>query len=335
MHSHRARQWLTPALPLFAILASFLTGSVYHHQVLALAAVYALAAAGLSLLQGYLGELSLATPAFFGIGAYAVAILVTRYEAGPLVVFVAAVGLSTVLAGVVGVLTIRIGGLPFAIMTFALSGIVAVVAESAVSLTGGPFGISGIDPLRIGTETFISNREILVVTCLLSSAILLLCTNLLESPWGAAANALKSNPVRAQASGIYPLRVRIVFILLSSAVIAVGGVMYGYTIRLVSPQLFGFHMVVLTLVMVILGGRGLAGTYIAAYALIVIPEMLRAVGDYRQLAYAGLLVAYALLAGTGVLTSLRNRAERAFSAQHASPWRDFRGLIRSLGRRMP
>ena len=139
--------WLLAAL---VVLLPLVFQDNYYVTVVAVSAgLHAILAVGLNLLMGYAGQISLGHAAFFGMGAYASAILTTRFDWDPWLAMVAGIGLTGVVAFLMARPILRLKGHYLAMATLGLGIIVHIVLVQGEELTGGPDGLGGIPGLAI------------------------------------------------------------------------------------------------------------------------------------------------------------------------------------------
>ena len=133
-----------------AAAVPWLITSPYLMRVLVLAGLFVVLALSYDLVVGHTGNLSLAHPAFYGIGAYTVAILTTRYDLGFPAAFAAAAAMAVVAAIVIGIPSFRLSGHSFAIGTLGMAWVLQLVANNWIDLTNGPMCVIGVPAARVG-----------------------------------------------------------------------------------------------------------------------------------------------------------------------------------------
>lgn len=271
----------------------------YFLHLLILFEIYILIAASLNLLVGYAGLIQVAHAAYYGVGAYASAILAMALGIG----FLPSLMLGALVAAV-GSLLVSVPAWRFRGDTFVLMSLTVQLALVAVFLngervTGGSFGISGIPrPDIFGIE--IDTRGGIAA---LYGALVVLCFGLLgllkKSPFGRALQAVRDDELAATSLGIRARRLKVEAFAVAAGLVGVAGAMYSFYVTYIDPTSFGLDASILMLSMVIVGGTGnLKGPVVGALTLIAIPEILRflnlptgAVASWRLLAYGLLLVA--------------------------------------------
>jgi len=239
------------------------------------ALIYGLAAIGLSLLMGLAGQVSLGHAAFFAVGAYTQAILVTKTQVPGALAAVVAVAASMLVALLVGLPLLRLRGHFLALATLGLGIIVAVVARE-LDVTGGTSGIFGIPKPSFLGRVYDSPQEYFWLLAPFVVVGLWLANRLVHSRTGRALGAVNDSEVGAECLGVntYALRVRV--FVLAAGYAGLAGVFYAHWLAVVSPEAAGFELSVTLLLMVVLGGLGTVwGAVIGAVAVEALDEGMR------------------------------------------------------------
>lgn len=294
-------RYLALAILMFAVLLFPQVVTIpYFIHILILAGMYLVLALSYDLTVGHVGALSLAHPAFFGIGAYAGALLAVNTNVPVLAVFLLGALASAVLAVVIGIPCFKLGGHSFAIGTLGFALIVELIARNWIDVTRGPMGIPGI-PKPVGgipglVEWRITNLTdfyyLMVILVILGISFYSLITT---SRVGRAFRAVREDEVLAAATGINPGGYKMLAFVIGATMAGVLGVFYAYWFSLVSPELLGIHQTITLLIIVILGGRGsLTGIVLAALLVTAMPEFLRITPQLRLVLY-GLVLLLAII----------------------------------------
>ncbi|MGS4943897.1 branched-chain amino acid ABC transporter permease [Meridianimarinicoccus sp. RP-17] len=256
-------------------------------------------AASFDLLLGYAGIVSFAHTMFFGMGAYGVALASLHMGRGPealLAGTAAGAAAAAVLALVIGLFSLRVRAIFFAMITLAVASAVAVLVSQLSTLTGGEDGLTyripraltaaetygtipafavgpiAFDGLRISGK--IANYY-LVFGCAL--ALFLVMLRLVASPFGRVLQAIRENDHRAEAVGYSVLRYRIGITVISAVIASFAGALYAIWLRYVGPDVtLSFDLMIDILLMVVIGGMGtLYGAVIGAVLLVLAQTYLR------------------------------------------------------------
>lgn len=275
--------------------------------------VFSVLASGLNLVYGYTGLLSFAQVAFFGIGGYTAALLVTE-RGWSLWSGAAAGGLLATLAGLaIGYSSLRLSRHAFAIVSLSFALLCMIVARDWVTLTRGPMGIPGLPVPSLDLPGGLHWRlarpvdffYLLLGYAVLAHALLYL---VVTSRLGRAMRAIRMNEPLAQAQGIDPVRYRLLAVGLSALLAGGAGGLFVFYLTIVDPSVFDFYYTETMLIMVILGGPGsFWGVLAASAVLTALPDMLRFTTDLRMVLYGVVLIAAMLVFPGGVGGWLQRR----------------------------
>jgi branched-chain amino acid transport system permease protein len=307
-------------LPLIAAVAGLLPYALgtYTMHVANVILIFAVLAIGLGLAMGIGGQVNLAQVAFFGAGAYAVAILTTKAGLGFWVAAVLAVLATTAIGVVVGTPALRVQSHYLGIVTLGLALAFTNWVTNA-QIAGGAEGISGI-PGPIDNEYLYYYLELGVFAVTLAFGLFIVRTGL-----GRRMRAMRDDALAAGALGAQVPLLRMTAFLLASLYGGIAGVLYAGLIRYVSPDSFSISTMFLLLAMVIIGGRqSLVGCVTGAIALSVIREVLADHPTVAQLAYGSVVVLVVVFAPNGLAgiprSLLRRRGASAARLQPFQPY---------------
>ncbi|MFC5835477.1 ABC transporter permease subunit [Nonomuraea insulae] len=266
----------------------------YSMHVLAVAIIFAILAIGLGLTMGVAGQINLAQVAFFGVGAYSVAILCTRAGLGFWTAALLALVVSVLFGVLVGVPALRMQSHYLGIVTLGLALAFTNWVTNA-TIAGRAEGISDIPvPVLFGLE--LSSAYLFyyveLVVFALALAFALFVTH---SPLGRRLRAMRDDDLAAGALGAEIPLLRMTAFVLSGLYGGLAGVLYAGLIRFVAPESFNIANMFLLLAMVIIGGRAsIVGCVIGAIGLAMAREALLDAAAYAQLGY-GLVVVLAVV----------------------------------------
>jgi branched-chain amino acid transport system permease protein len=286
--------------------------SAYPLTLLTHAAIVGILAMSLDVLLGYTGLPSLGHAAYFGVGAYAVAILSTDYRRGFVVCLLAGVAAATLTAALFGLLAIRATGTYFLMITLALGMVVWGLAFRWVSMTGGDNGVAGVPrpelPLPWSLTTPLRFFYLALLAAVLAWTLLGL---LVRSPFGLGLMGIRESESRMRALGYNVWLHKYLAFVIAGAFAGFAGVFWAYYNGFVSPV--DVHLVtsIEALLMVALGGPGtLAGPALGA-AVIVFLKNFASVYTKRWLLILGVVYIGVMLgAPRGILGALRRSARR-------------------------
>ena len=276
--------------------------------------VYITAAIALNVVVGFSGDLSLGHAGFMSIGAFSGVVFCQLFsgignETVRLIVSMFCGGITAGVFGfLIGIPVLRLRGDYLAIVTLAFGEIIKNVVnciylgydskgwhfsfgqslameEGGVNVLSGPMGVTGNTKLA----TFAVGFALVLFT-------LFIVQNLMDSRTGRAITAVRDNRIAAESVGLSAGKFKMIAFVTSAFLTGMAGTLYVMNYASVAPSKFNFNTSILILCFVVMGGMGnIRGSIIAAILLTVLPEKLRAVGDYRMLIYAVLLIAVMLL----------------------------------------
>jgi urea ABC transporter permease protein UrtC len=293
----------------------------FHVFLLSRVIVYTIFALGVSLLWGYAGVLSFGQAFFFGLGAYAYALISVHYPEPvySYLAFVLAIALPAAFALALGYYLFRgkVGGPFFAIITLALSLIGTQVAISWYDFTQGYNGIAGILPLLLplpllGDIDFGSATAYYYLLLALGVVAGLCAWRVVRSPLGRVLDAIRDNEDKVEAVGYNVAGYKAVTFAVSAAFAGIAGALYAPLAGIVSPPLLGFEFSTEVLIWVLVGGRrSLWGAFVGALAVSYLNSTLSTLFVGRELLLIGpLLVLMVLFLPEGLVGGLRSLAER-------------------------
>lgn len=277
---------------------------------------YVVAAIGLNLNVGISGELNLGQAGFMSVGAFtAVCVsgsLASSVTAGiPRLIIAIIVGaiIAALFGFLIGIPVLKLQGDYLAIVTLAFGQIIksiftnlyigidsegfhfSFVNSNFTLQPGGKMLLNG--PMGATGTVTISNFTVGVIMILLA---LVIVYNLIGSRSGRAIMAARDNRIAAESIGIHISRTKMLAFVTSAALGGAAGALYGLNYSTLVPNKFDFNTSILILVYVVLGGLGnMTGTVISTVVLVLLPELLRALNDYRMLIYAVVLILIMLI----------------------------------------
>ena len=275
------------SLTLLLALAPFIAPGVNALSVAAKILVFIVLVASFDLLLGYTGIVSFAHTMFFGIGAYGVAIATTRWGAtweGLAIGICGALALSLLLALAVGLFSLRVRAIFFAMITLAIASAFQTLASQLSDITGGEDGLNFRlpDQLQSGYLFFDTpflgvsiNGRFLTYYLLFFTAVLMVLAllRIVNSPFGRVLQAIRENPFRAEAIGYRVVMYRTVSSVLSALFATMAGVMLALWLRYNGPDTsLSFEIMLDVLLIVVIGGMGTIYGSVIGAALFVIAQ---------------------------------------------------------------
>jgi branched-chain amino acid transport system permease protein len=300
--------WLIPAL---AILLWTANGSSYIQQLALQCCIYATLALSLNLVAGLMGQYSLGHGALFGIGAYAAVLGVDRLHMAVGVALLFAIACTAIVGLVVGGVSLRLGGLYFALVTLALATVAAVVAEQWTSVTGGGQGVLGPIPPGFPSELSWAGSALVWMAGIAVLVGAFITSSIRRSPLYPVLAAVRESEPTALAAGARVPRLKVGMFCLSAALAGVAGWLFMF-VGFVSPSSFHYSTSIQILVMVLLGGINTTlGPIVGAVIIILFPHYVPISAEWNELVYGAVLIAIIVLVPEGVVGLLMRGGSRA------------------------
>jgi len=306
------------AIVIAAVCLLIVRGNNYQVFIIVTVGLTAIVGIGLNVLLGLSGQISLGHVAFYAIGAYAVGILTTAYDWS----FWPALVVAGIVAGLAGVLlaipALRVRGPYLAMVTIAFGFVVEQGAAEWQGLTGGWNGLSGIPgPSVFGHD--IGERGIAFLTLTLTLLATVAFARLSGSVWGNAMRAVRDSESASVSIGLDPTLIRTTAFGISAVVAGIAGGVYASISNFISPESFPFFQSILFLLVVMLGGADrVLGPLVGALVVVLLPELLATLGQYRLLFVGVLMLLVLRLAPTGLvglIAGVLPKADRATAAK--------------------
>ncbi len=312
LNSTAARRVAIVALLVLLAASPIVLGS-YAVHIMSMIGIAVILALGLNLLMGYAGQVSLANAAFFGIGAYIVAILGNRYGVPYWVAVPVAAFVTAGVGFVVGLPALRVSSHYLALATLAFVWTVQVILIDWSSMTGGSPGFSTTRAgLKIG---YLNDDMYFVVILVVTAGMVWIGQNLIQSKVGRAFMAIRDNENAAEIMGINLARYKTLAFAINAFFCAVAGGLHTGLVGFIDPYEFGLWPSIWHLLYIVVGGLGsVFGSILGPVALVALPELLRAFAEYRQLFFALVLLLTLIFMPQGLAGAARNYWARRFPA---------------------
>lgn len=275
--------------------------------------IYAIIAVALNLTVGILGELSLGHAGFMCVGAFSSAffsfVMKDTMAAGPRFLLAIIIGaiVSALFGLLIGIPVLRLQGDYLAIVTLAFGEIIKnVINVLYVGRDANGFHFSTKDFMSLNMEpggqiivngaqgiTGTPHDSNFTIAAILLVLTLLIVLNLVNSRAGRAIMAIRDNRIAAESAGINITKYKLLAFSISAGLAGLAGVLYAHNLSILQaqPKNFGYNMSIMILVYVVLGGIGnIRGSVISAIILVLLPELMRELQDYRMLIYSIVLI---------------------------------------------
>ena len=286
--------------------------------------VFILATMGLNLTVGYAGQKSLGHAAFFGIGAYTVAIMMKAGFSFWLGLPAAAV-ICFVTGILVGFPALRVQTIYLAFATLGFNTAAWLVMRNEEQYTGGTFGINNIARPELFGLSLDGSIAYYYFTLGVTIIFGLLLFGLLRSPWGKAFKALRDNPIRAESLGVDVRSYTLLSFAIGAVYAGVAGVLFASLVQFIDPAPFSVGQSIMMYLMVVIGGPGyFFGPVLGAAVGVVLPEWLRFAQDWYLFVFGSAVVLLMIWLPDGLL-SIPDRLRARRESREASAARSAAG----------
>ena len=288
------------ALVAAIVLPSFLKNYGIHLFTTWL--VFIIATMGLNLTVGYAGQKSLGHAAFFGIGAYTVALFLKAGLSFWLGLPVAAL-LCFVVGLILGFPALRVQTIYLAFATLGFNTALWLVMRNEEWLTGGTFGINNIARPMLGSLSLDRNLPYYYLVLAFTLVLAALLWALLRSPWGKAFTALRDNPIRAESLGIDTRGYTLLSFAIGAVYAGIAGGLYASQVQFIDPALFTVGSSIMMYLMVVVGGPGyFFGPLLGSAVGVILPEWLRFAQAWYLLIFGAAVVLLMIWLPDGLLS---------------------------------
>ncbi len=248
----------------------------YYLNILMQASTYAIAVVGLVVVLGYCGQISIAQAAFFGIGAYGVALGTVDYGMNFFVAMLIAVAFAGVCGLILGLGSLRLGGHYLAMISISFQQILTLVLTNWIPFTHGPDGVRNIPRPRFFGISLEGGNAFLALCLVVMVLVALFAWRLKATKLGRAMQAVRDNDLAAATSGIDVFGTKVIAFGISAVLGAIGGGLFAGGFGYISPDQFSFAESIVLLTMALLGGvQSPFGALIGTMLLVILPETLR------------------------------------------------------------
>ena len=282
----------------------------YGLYLLTLTEIFVLVALGLNLLTGYAGQISLCHASFFGVGAYATAILTQKAGLPYLLSLLLGALLTTAIGALAAVPALRLKNIYLAIATLGFGVVLQKITFEWRSLTGGGGGLALPPPSIAGYE--LGAVGLYYLTLILVTVGLFGAWNVSRGRTGRALLVIKDSEIAAGSLGIHASRYKVTAFAISAFYAAIAGGLFAYLVRYINPESFSVGLSISFLSMVVIGGLGtIGGSILGAIFYVIVPELLRGIKDAPGLVFGLLLVIVMVFMPQGLWGMLRRLGRRS------------------------
>lgn len=288
----------------------------YYMKMLIVLGINTIIVIGLNLLMGYAGQVSIGHAAFYGIGAYASAIMTTKYGMSAWLGIVAAVLVGGLIAYLIAIPSLRLKGHYLAMATLGFAEIVHILFLELREFTGGTDGLYGVPAPAIAGFAFDTPQRLYIMVWVILVASLVMALNLANSRVGRALRAVHGSEIAAASMGVDTAKYKIQVFVLSGILACIGGSLYASMAGYVSSESFTIGVSITLVTMTVFGGMGnVWGAVVGASTLTVMQEYLKSYDDYNLVIF-GLILVFAMVFMPqglyGAVSDLSAKARRRF-----------------------
>lgn len=273
------RTWLL--FGIFILLVAIpLVGSSFTLYILNTMGIYAIAAIGLNLLIGYTGQISMGHGAFFGVGAYAAAVLTTRFGL-PLLAALPLSGLFTAVVGMIfGIPSLRLKHLYLTIATLASQFIIEYILVQWEGVTGGAEGIM-VSNISIFGFDLDSDHKFYFLIFISLIVLAWVMVNLTRTRFGRAFVAIRDNDRAAEGMGIPIFKYKLLAFGISSFYAGFAGALFAFYMMTITPEPFNMWLSIEFIAMIIIGGLGsVSGAIFGTIFIVSLSEILSVITEF-------------------------------------------------------
>ena len=286
----------------------------FYMDVAVRIAINAIVVIALNLLMGYTGQISLGHAGFFGIGAYASAILTARFGLPPVLALLAGAVAAGLLALLLARPVLRLKGHTLAMATLGMGIIISIVITNEVAYTGGPDGTS-VPGFTLGAWTIDGENAWYAVVSVLLLATAWGSLNLINSPIGRALQAIHGSEIAARVAGVDVTRYKVKVFVLSAVVASLAGSINAHYVGFVTPGVASFFHSIELVTMVVVGGMAsVFGSIVGAALLTLLPQVLSQFEGWETVIYGVILAVTMIFMPRGLVPTLAARWRPARAA---------------------
>lgn len=303
----RSTVWLDIAIAVAAMAALVLLplvfpGKAFSDFMIRLSA-FAIFATSLNLLVGYTGLVSFGHGLFYGLGAYSFALMMQKLGTSIPVAFVATVGVSAVVATVVGAICIRLKEIYFSFLTLAFQMLLHSIIIAWTPLTGGDQGLTGGVPRPPFLGIRLDDPQHLYIFCCAVLVVsLFIMWHLVRSPFGYTMRMIRDNPRRAEFLGVRVWRVRLLAFVVAGVFGSVGGLLMSLFVSSAYPDFAYWTVSGEAVFMILMGGISVFfGPLVGAVMLLLLNDVVTRVTEHYSLMLGIIILCFALGLRKGLL----------------------------------
>ena len=285
--------------------------------------VFIIAVMGMNFISGLTGENNLGMAGIFALGAYSTAISTVNFGLPTIVGVLISILIGVIFGLLIGYPTLRLKGVYFALTTQVLAEAVRIFLNNAQDLSNGSNGIRNIPPLTLFGYTFSSKVSMYYLFLFVCVIIMVVALRLVNGGWGRELKAIRDNIDGVESCGVNKSSAKVKAFMLCSVLGCLAGSMYAQLMTFILPTSFNYDLTVKFVMMLMLGGIGsIPGLIIGCIVVVILPEILRVLGDYYWLVFSSLMLIIIIVRPYGLISiyeDLKQKATAKKSAQKGGP----------------
>ena len=310
-NSNKKAAVIFAAILLF-VVPLLLKSSPYWLFMLITTGLYVMAALGLNLQLGSAGMMNLASAAFMAFGAYSAGLLALEFGVPPVLTIIAGALITGLFSVLLFVPVLKTKGHYLALVTIAFQFMVVILLDN-LEFTGGPQGLKNIPPFELFGYSFSTPINLGFASfhfytnyyymMLIMVVLLAIAAQRIHQSWvGVTLATIRDDEVAAKTSGVQINKWRLLIFVLGNCFIGLSGAFYSHMVWFISPPNFTFEKSLVLVSIVILGGMdNIFGIIVGSLLLVLLPEKLRVIQDYRFLIYGLVLIVMLIFQPKGIL----------------------------------
>jgi branched-chain amino acid transport system permease protein len=303
---------LIGAIVLVLLVPFFIASSPYWLFIIITAGLFLIACLGLNLQLGSAGMVNLASAAFYAVGAYAAGMLALHWGWPAWLNLLAGALVAGAFSLLLFVPVLKTKGHYLALVTIAFQFMVVILLDN-MEWTGGPQGLKNIPLFSFAGYSFNSDINLgfiklpgyanfYYLLVLIIAAVVVASQRIYNSWVGVTLSTIRDDEIAAQTFGVRVNRWKLVIFFLGNCFIGLAGAYYSHLVGFISPPNFHFDKSLIMVSIVILGGMdNVTGVILGSLLLIILPEKLRVVQEYRFLIYGMVLIVMLIFRPRGLL----------------------------------
>ena len=285
--------------------------------------VFIIAVMGMNFISGLTGENNLGMAGIFALGAYSTAISTVNFGLPTIVGVLISILIGVIFGLLIGYPTLRLKGVYFALTTQVLAEAVRIFLNNAQDLSNGSNGIRNIPPLTLFGYTFSSKVSMYYLFLFVCVIIMVVALRLVNGRWGRELKAIRDNIDGVESCGVNKSSAKVKAFMLCSVLGCLAGSMYAQLMTFILPTSFNYDVTVKFVRMLMFGGSGsIPGLIIGCIVVVILPEILRVLGDYYWLVFSSLMLIIIIVRPYGLISiyeDLKQKATAKKSAQKGGP----------------